>query len=150
MSQALYTPTHLEKASLTTVPGNLSCPQMVAGEKRQDSPRASCLVGGELTDRANNLWWFFLFPEAPLLSWCCDQGRAAHHSQAQVSTIPARLRGFRSEHLRREPLIFRAGLMVRAIPTQVGSFLEKDLLGGGVAQCLGTPWVSGLRPAPLT
>jgi hypothetical protein len=49
--------------------------------------------------------------------------------QAQLSTFTARFRGFRSEHLRREPLIFRASLMVRATPTQVGNFSEKDLLG---------------------
>lgn len=102
---AVYT--HPRKASLTTTPGNLSCPQMVAGEKRQDSPRASCLVG-ELTDEASKLWRSSLFPEAPLLSlsWCSDL-----HAQARASTIPARLRGFRSEHLRREPLIFRASLL---------------------------------------
>ena len=79
---AVYT--HLTKVSLTTRPGNLSYPQMVAGEKRQASPRASCLVGGELIDRANNLWWSSLVPEASLLSWCSDQGRAALHTTGSV------------------------------------------------------------------
>lgn len=80
---AVYT--HPKKASLTTTPGNLSCPQMVAGEKRQDFPKASCLVG-ELTDEASNLWWSSLFPEAPLLALSLlvqrppRTGSGVHHS----------------------------------------------------------------------
>lgn len=111
---------------------------MVTGEKNQDFPRASCLVGGELTYRANNVWWSSLFPEASLLSWKTKEERPSL----------LRLRGFRSEHLRRESLTSGLACCSRSELSQLKWAASWRKTYWGIVQCLGTPWISELMPAP--